>query len=80
MELITTNLPDDGVVRFGLLNTYDDCVVNASDDEIAFLKRIRYSKHYWKLVEDYVKRNITVPEFEALLALHHKLECWKGVQ
>ena len=80
MELITTNLPTDGKVRFGLLDMHDDIVVNASADQIAFMKRIRYAKQYWNLVEDFVKLNITVPEFTALAEFHHRLECWKGVE
>ena len=76
----TTNLPADGKVRFGLIDMHDDIVKDATPEQIAFLKQIRYRKQFWNLVENFVKLDITASEFMALAEFHHRLECWKGVQ
>ena len=73
MELITKNLPVDSKVRFGLLDMHDDVVKEATPDQIAFLKRIRRERHFWRCIEDFVALKLSVTEFLAFCEVYHAM-------
>ena len=79
LMIYTKHLPLDGAARFGLIETFHNCAIDMTDEQIEFVKQIRYPAHTWKLIESYKNREITADEFIDLADFQMRLERWKGV-